>query len=290
MQIGLVRKPENGNDRAKSDSAEELGTMQKNRGPLTPGRKARLPGLKSTLKRSADPAPLYAGVKKMVLDRIQSGEWLPNHRVPSENELVAEFKVSRMTANRALRELASEGALVRIQGVGSFVAERKGYSALFEVRNIAEEIAERGHTHSAQVVQLEREKASPETADALNLPIGAPVFHSIIVHAENDMPVQIEDRFVNPAMAPDYLAQDFSATTPNAYLTEAAPLAGAEHVVEATLPQPWECKLLVILRTEPCLTIRRRTWSGEAIVSVARLIYPGSRYRLESQNVRHDAG
>ena len=173
---------------------------------------------------------------------------------------------------------------MRIQGVGTFVAERKGYSALFEVRNIAEEIAERGHSHSASVVLLDAEKASPETADFLDLPLGARVFRSIIVHSENDMPVQIEDRFVNPAAAPHYLGQDFTAITPNAYLTREAPLSGAEHIVEAVLPEPWECKLLVTLRTEPCLAIRRRTWSGDTMVSLARLLYPGSRYRLQSRN------
>ncbi|TCU04495.1 histidine utilization repressor [Rhizobium sullae] len=231
-----------------------------------------------------DTAPLYAGVKQMILDRIHSGEWPPKHRVPSENELVEELGVSKMTANRALRELASEGELVRIQGVGSFVAERKGYSALFEVRNIADEIAERGHTHEANVIVLTREAASPEVADALELDIGGAAFHSLIVHSENGVPVQIEDRFVNPSAAPDYLEQDFSSVTPNAYLTAAAPLSGSEHVVEAVMPQAWECKLLTILKTEPCLTIRRRTWSGRNVVSIARLVYPGHRYRLESRS------
>jgi GntR family histidine utilization transcriptional repressor len=233
-----------------------------------------------------DTAPLYAGVKQMILDRIHSGEWPPKYRVPSENELVSELGVSKMTANRALRELATEGELVRIQGVGSFVAERKGYSALFEVRNIADEIAERGHTHEASVVILAQEAASPEVADALELDIAAPVFHSLIVHSENGVPVQIEDRFVNPAAAPDYLSQDFSSLTPNVYLTAAAPLSGSEHIVEAAMPQAWECKLLTILRSEPCLTIRRRTWSERHVVSTARLVYPGYRYRLETRSGR----
>ncbi|MFW8609285.1 histidine utilization repressor [Rhizobium beringeri] len=231
-----------------------------------------------------DSTPLYAGVKQVILDRIQSGEWPPKYRVPSENELVVELGVSKMTANRALRELANEGELVRIQGVGSFVAERKGYSALFEVRNIAEEIAERGHIHEASVVVLAQETASPEVADALELPIGAAVFHSLIVHSENGVPVQIEDRFVHPEAAPEYLAQDFSTLTPNAYLTAAAPLSGSEHVVEAAMPQTWECKLLTIMKTEPCLTIRRRTWSAKQVVSTARLVYPGHRYRLEARS------
>ncbi|MEF0941455.1 histidine utilization repressor [Rhizobium sp. BR 362] len=230
-----------------------------------------------------DSGPLYAGVKQMILDRIHSGEWPPKHRVPSENELVLELGVSKMTANRALRELANEGELVRIQGVGSFVAERKGYSALFEVRNIADEIAERGHVHEASVVVLARETASPEVADALELEIGAAVFHSLIVHSENGVPVQIEDRFVHPEAAPEYLEQDFTTLTPNAYLTAAAPLSGSEHIVEAAMPQSWECKLLTVLKTEPCLAIRRRTWSARQVVSIARLVYPGHRYRLEAR-------
>jgi len=231
-----------------------------------------------------DGGPLYAGVKQVILDRIRSGEWPPRHRVPSENELVVELGVSKMTANRALRELANEGELLRIQGVGSFVAERKGHSALFEVRNIADEIAERGHKHEADVIVLAQEMASPDIADALELDIGAPVFHSLIVHSENGVPVQIEDRFVNPEAAPDYLAQDFSTLTPNAYLTAAAPLSGSEHVVEAVTPRAWECKLLTILQSEPCLAIRRRTWSARQVVSIARLVYPGNRYRLETRS------
>ena len=39
---------------------------------------------------------------------------------------------------------------------------------------------------------------------------------------------------------------------------------------------------MAIARGEPCLMVRRRTWSGSAIVTAVRLLYPGSRYRLES--------
>ncbi len=58
--------------------------------------------------------PLYARVKAHILDNIQSGAWEPGRRVPSENELVESFRISRMTANRALRELMAEGFLSRV--------------------------------------------------------------------------------------------------------------------------------------------------------------------------------
>ena len=52
----------------------------------------------------------------MIVSQIQSGAWPPHHRVPSESELVSQLGFSRMTINRALRELTSDGLLVRMQG------------------------------------------------------------------------------------------------------------------------------------------------------------------------------
>jgi DNA-binding GntR family transcriptional regulator len=70
--------------------------------------------------------------------------------VPSENELAGHFRISRMTANRALNELTAGGFLARVPGVGTFVKEPRARSSLLELRNIAEEIGARGHTHSAE--------------------------------------------------------------------------------------------------------------------------------------------
>ncbi|KMM83016.1 transcriptional regulator, GntR family [Pseudomonas taetrolens] len=229
------------------------------------------------------PSPLYARVKQAIAQKIRSGAWLPNSKLPSESELLNLLGVSRMTINRALRELTIEGLLVRMQGVGTFVAVPKGQSALFEIRNIAQEISERGHAHRCEVILLE--ELAPKSSLALPFALDGikRVFHSVMVHHENDMPVQIEERFVNAAIAPDYLLQDFTRTTAYAYLMQLAPLTGGEHVVEAIHAKSAECRLLQIKRNEPCLLIRRRTWSAQGLVGSARLVYPGSRYRLQGQ-------
>jgi GntR family histidine utilization transcriptional repressor len=185
-----------------------------------------------------------------------------------------------MTAHRALRELTAEGVLRRVQGIGTFVAAAKPQSALLEIRNIAEEIAARGHRHRAEVLVLRRERATADSGGALERPTGSAIFHSIIVHHENDAPVQVEDRHVNPDFAGDYLAQDFTQTTPYAYLTALGPLDSAEHVIEAVLPDPPVQRMLRIAGGEPCLLLTRRTWSEGLVVSRARLTHPGSRYRL----------
>ncbi|VTM53543.1 Histidine utilization repressor [Klebsiella pneumoniae] len=130
--------------------------------------------------RSA-PAPFYEKVKQAISEKIHSGVWRPHDRIPSEAELVAQFGFSRMTINRALRELTDEGLLVRLQGVGTFVAEPKGQSALFEVRSIAAEIVARHHQHRCEVLLLEETRADHIQATALSVPEGTRIFHSLMV-------------------------------------------------------------------------------------------------------------
>ncbi len=241
------------------------------------------------LRKERSGTPLYKQVKERIVARILAGEWPQGQRLPSENQLTGDLGISRMTAHRALRELTGEGWLTRIQGAGTYVAESKAQSALMEIRNIREEIAERGHTHSCEVVLLAEEKANAEVAHALEIDAGKPVYHSVLVHKEGRQPIQVEDRHVNPAFAPNYLKQDFTRVTAFEYLGQLGPLDAAEHVIEALLPNETNRGLLRCHANEPCLLLTRRTWSNGLVVSRVRQIYPGSRYRLAGRQEYNQA-
>lgn len=231
------------------------------------------------------PVARYQRVKNHICERIERGEWQQGHRIPSEHELVRDLGVSRMTANRAVRELAAEGYLTRVQGVGTFVAEVRAQSEIVRIRNIGEEIAERGHRHGIDLRELTTVKATAAIAEIFGLAPGAPVFHSLVVHSENDIPIQIEDRYVNPAVVPDYLAIDFTRRTTNEYLVEVAPVSEVRHVIEAVAPDKRMCRLLRIAEGEPCLQLFRQVWSGGIPASCAWLTHPGSRFRMTAQFV-----
>jgi len=231
---------------------------------------------------NGQPVPRYLQIKRLILYKINSREWTPNYKIPSEKELSDMFSVSRMTVNRALRELTVQGALVRLQGVGTFVAENKMESALMSVRNIADEIkSHQNHQHRTEVILLERSFSTPEMALIMNIKPKQITFHSLLLHYDNDLPVQLEDRYVNSTVAPDYLSQNFTRQTPHAYLSAVAPLTEGEHIVEAVLPTAKEAAWLQIGNGEPCLQLKRKTWSNQNVVTWVRLLYPGSRYRLE---------
>ena len=227
--------------------------------------------------------PAYGKVKAFIKKRISAGIWKPGDPVPSESALMVQFGVSRMTVNRALRELMGEGLVTRVQGSGTFVAELHRISSTLSIRDIHEEVVERGHIHTALVVLVATETASAELANTLGLAIDAQVFHTVLIHLENSVPIQYEDRYVNPAAAPRYLDTDFTVVTPTRHLLEAAPLTEASYSIEACLPTALEAKYLQIGPGEACLAMMRRTVSGAHIASIARLVYPGSRYRFAGQ-------
>jgi len=227
--------------------------------------------------------PAYEQVKAWIRQHIAGGAWRPGDPVPSESALMERFGVSRMTANRALRELAAEGLVTRVQGSGTRVAELHRISSRLVIRDIHEEMAERGHVHDTRVLLAAEEKAGPEVAATLGLRKGAKVFHTVLVHLENGVAIQYEDRYVNPAAAPEYLRTDFTQSSPTLHLLKHAPLTEASYCIEACLPSVEEAKQLGIRRGEPCLTMKRRTVSGAHVASVARLVYPGSRYSIAGE-------
>lgn len=238
------------------------------------------PGILAPHPAPSPATPRYQQIKAMILRRVASGEWGGAERLPSENELVKLTGVSRVTVNRALRELADAGLLVRVQGVGTFVADAKPQSPLLELRDIAEEMASRGSRHAARVLDQGRCRADAALAAAFGLPEDAELFRCRLVHSENGVPVQFEDRYANPVIAPRFLEQDFTRITPYRYLTACAPPERLEHVVEAVRPDAFIAQALDIPPDEPCLLVHRRTWSWQVVATRAFLTHPGSRYRL----------
>jgi GntR family transcriptional regulator, histidine utilization repressor len=227
-----------------------------------------------------DGRPLGERIKQFVLAKIDKGAWPEGYRVPSETELANLFGTARMTVHGALHELATAGILSRRPGAGTRVAPRKPQSTLLEVRNIHDEIVERGHRYSAKVHRLKAEACDLATATELEIAPGSKVVHSVIVHFEDNRPIQLENRFVMPSFAPNYLQQNFTQATPNEYLMSLGPLEEVEHVIQSLMPDRTTRTLLKIPEGEPVLHVRRRTWSGGAVVTSARLIHPGSSYSL----------
>ena len=225
-------------------------------------------------------APLYEKVKLYVLDKIENGGWGKEDRLPGEPELARALGISRMTVNRALRELAKDDVLERIPGVGTFVAPKKPVAAVVKIHNIAEDIRSRGEVYSCEVLNLSQVTPPHDARNGMGLGPNKKVFRAVIVHRSDGVPVQLERRYVLPKFAPKFLGQDFTEMTTTEYLYSIRPPSDAEHVIQAVTTDADIARLLNIPRDEPCLVVTRRTWVDGRVTSYMRLYHPGSRFSV----------
>jgi GntR family transcriptional regulator len=70
------------------------------------------------------PVPPYRQIAEILRQRISSGQYRADARIPTESELVEEFEVARTTARRAVSVLREEGLIYTVPARGSYVARR----------------------------------------------------------------------------------------------------------------------------------------------------------------------
>lgn len=227
--------------------------------------------------------PRYRVIKDGILARIRSGELKPGDKLESENEIGNRYGVSRLTAQRALRELVSEGLVRRVQGSGTFIAPPSPAFSLIEVRDLVEEIRARGGDPRSEVLIQRRCVPAPEVLQLIEMEAGQDVFQTQIVQSMDGVPVALEERFARPDVYPDFLEQDFVGTTVFRYFASRSALGDIENVVHAILPDRRTSHLLDIAAGEPCLHLQRRNWWHGRVVTLTRITYAGQRQALASR-------
>lgn len=230
-------------------------------------------------------APLFEHVKRHIADGIRSGSYGPGAKLPSESALVEAFGVSRMTVNRAFRELSQEGIIYRVQGVGSFVSDPEPKESLLELQDIRDRIEAQGEIHHCRLILTRSEIAAGRTAELFESANGFRLAHVEIVHYAGDLPLQLERRFVRSSFAPAFPDIDFEKQSTFAYLQSIAPVSELEQQVEAALPDAAEQGALDLEPSHPVLRVRRRTWAGSSVagasvVTLSYFSYPYERYRV----------
>jgi GntR family transcriptional regulator len=112
--------------------------------------------------------PVHISIRDDLRTRIDAGEWGPGERLPSETELAARYGVARMTIRQAVGALATEGNVVRRQGLGTFAADRPTRSAEL-LLSFTEEMRGQGHEVQTRLINAAVEQPPPAARTALLL-------------------------------------------------------------------------------------------------------------------------
>ena len=129
-------------------------------------------------------------------------------------------------------------------------------------------------------MELKKNKLNVQTAGYLGLNPGIDAYYLEAVHTSDGRPLQLERRFVNPGLAPDFINQDYTVFTASEYLLKHIPFTEVEHTVDAIAAEAGIDRLLDLEPKTPCLRLTRRTLLNKAIITRVELIHPGDLFTL----------
>ncbi|MFZ4451268.1 GntR family transcriptional regulator [Salibacterium aidingense] len=98
---------------------------------------------------------LYLQIKDILIQRIQEGIWEAHSLIPTEQELMKEFDVSRSTIRQAISILVQTGLVEKTQGRGTIVKPQKLVGSLGRLKGFAEEVVEKGQTPRSKLIRAE---------------------------------------------------------------------------------------------------------------------------------------
>ena len=226
------------------------------------------------------PRHLHQRIRDDIEARIMSGEWPPGHRVPFEHELMAAYGCSRMTVSKVLSALAANGLITRRRRAGSVVAAPTTERAVLEIRDFALEAARAGRNYRFEILRRTIAPLEASTALRLGLPETTEMLAVATLHLMDEVPEAYELRRINLGAVPEVREERFATDPPGTWLLRRVPWTDAEHVVRAVAADPPLAKRLRIEPGAACLVLERRTWQAGALVTEARITYPGERHRL----------
>ena len=244
--------------------------------------------------------PAYQLIKNAILDNIHSGKWQAGNAISTEMALAEEFGVSRMTVNRALKELSEERVLERRQGSGTFVAQQQFNHTFVEVRNIAQDLKSANRDYQAHVVSkraitasmlddemrgkfdLDTAVVSSDSEDTCISEI-AVLYEVKIVHFADGQPIQFEERWVDAKKVPQFLEQDFSVVNTSDYLIAKSPLERGSYTIRAVAAPDEIANALQVAPQSPTLVLRRQTYSAGRVLTFVKMWHAGDRYQFTGE-------
>ena len=215
-------------------------------------------------------------IRDEITASIQSGEWRPGDRVPTEQELAARYGCARATVSKALSELAASGLVERRRKAGTFVAHPPVHSAVMTVPDLAELIAARGEAYRWDLTSVERADAGEDLCPGPALRIEG-------VHMAAGEGFALERRFIALGEVPEAADADFARVAPGTWLLGHIPWTQARHVIRAVNPTRKEAGILAIGAGAACLDLHRTTWRAGRVVTHVRQLFRGDRFDLVAE-------
>ena len=155
--------------------------------------------------------PLYQQLMEVIQNQILNGELKENDRIPTEIELSREYDVSRITVRKAVELLVEEEILIKRQGIGTFVSQKKLCRNINGFMGFTQSCMAEGNVAGAQLVSAELAEATVVDAEELKIQEHEKIIKIVRVRTCDGVPVMLEENHF-PARFAYLLSHDLTGS------------------------------------------------------------------------------
>ncbi|WP_187373212.1 GntR family transcriptional regulator [Bacillus rubiinfantis] len=229
------------------------------------------------------PIPLYYQLEEYIKGLIEIGEFNPGDALPPEREFAEKYQISRMTVRQAFTDLVNEGYLYRIQGKGTFVAERKIEHPLQVLTSFTEDMKARGLVPGSILMHFRKIPATIQLAEQLGIAENAPVYDIKRIRLADGVPMAIESTYLSAELTKGLTEEIVTESSLYEYIEEQLKLTidRAVQTIESSVAGIAEAEILHISVGAPVMLIQNRSFQKDGVpVEFVKSIYRADRYKF----------
>lgn len=235
-----------------------------------------------TLDRN-NPKPLYQQFRDVIEEKINSGEWKSNDKIPSENQLSNQYGLSRMTVRSVLLDLVKEERLYRVQGKGTYVAEQKIEAQSLYYVGVREQLEKMGYEVSTKIIECKTIASERNVAKYLNIEEGTPVFMIKRVRSIKDGPISIHISYIpqkySEGLTPELLEKEQLCVLMNQ--NYGLQRKRVSETLESVAADEDEAVLLNVRKGHPLLLLKDKLFSEEDTpYEFTKVVFRGDKLKI----------
>jgi GntR family transcriptional regulator len=234
--------------------------------------------------------PMYLQISDMIREEIDSGRLALGDRIWSERYIMEQFTVSRNTALKAIEELEHAGLVARIQGKGTFVADRKVRYGLQRLTSFSEEMRLKGMTPSSHVIAMVLESSTPVLAQKLQITPTDLVYKLDRLRLADRQPMAYHTSYVPQRLCPGLDRRDFSIESLFAVIQNdyGLILSWQEQTIKPVIASKEEAALLQIKTRSPLLLAVGVAYLEDGTpIETNRILYRSDLYEFTVRSSRN---
>jgi GntR family transcriptional regulator len=228
--------------------------------------------------------PKYYTISQKIIGEIKEGRLLPGMRVPSENQIRAEFGVSNTTARRILQEVESTGWAVRIKGSGTFVRTTNVERSVTRILGFTRNMIEAGRTPTTKLLDAKTLQRGCSTVvnDRFHTMQG-PIYRIERLRFADETPMMLEQRYISLALCPDIAEHDLEQSLYDIYESSySLQLSAVDQMLSSVMID--DSRTMALFQLEepiPALLVEGVTFCAKKVIlEMERSLYRGDKYRF----------